>query len=148
MPKGVYVRSSEQLEQLRERNRSPQMRSIPRVISDEARQRMSEARTIHGHTRRSQMGGRNTSSTFHVWAAMIQRCTNPRNRDWGLYGGRGITVCERWRIFAHFLADMGEAPEGLTLDRRDNDGNYEPGNCRWVTPFEQVHNRRPPRRKR
>ena len=56
--------------------------------------------------------------------------------------GRGITICERWRIFENFLADMGEKPEGRTIDRRDNDGNYEPGNCRWATPKEQRANQR------
>jgi hypothetical protein len=73
---------------------------------------------------------------------MIRRCTHindPRYPDWG---GRGITVCKRWLSFDNFLADMGERPPGKTLDRKDNSGNYEPGNCRWATPHEQLVNSR------
>ena len=72
---------------------------------------------------------------------MVQRCTNPNNHKWPRYGGRGITVCERWRTYENFLADMGPRPAGMTLDRYpNNDGNYEPGNCRWATPTEQQNN--------
>ena len=73
---------------------------------------------------------------------MIERTSNPRNKAYKDYGGRGITVCERWLKFENFFADMGARPPGLTLDRRNNDGNYEPGNCRWATRHEQVVNRR------
>lgn len=82
------------------------------------------------------------TSTYTIWKTMVARCTRPHAKDFPRYGGRGITVCERWRTFANFLADMGERPAGLTLDRKDGTGGYEPANCRWATPKEQARNRR------
>jgi len=73
---------------------------------------------------------------------MISRCENPNRLDWNYYGGRNITVCAPWHVFATFLNDMGARPEGFTLDRINNNGNYEPGNCRWVSHKEQCLNRR------
>lgn len=68
---------------------------------------------------------------------MKQRCTNPRDSYWKDYGGRGIKVCERWLKFENFFMDMGPKPAGFQIDRRNNDGNYEPGNCQWVDTFKQ-----------
>lgn len=79
---------------------------------------------------------------YWVWADMIGRCTNPKHKAFKNYGGRGISVCERWRYFKPFAEDMGERPDGALLDRKDNNGNYEPGNCKWSTRKEQNSNRR------
>lgn len=75
---------------------------------------------------------------YRAWEAMRQRCLNPNNPKYPRYGGRGIKVCPRWRSFIGFLADMGKRPSAQhSLDRKDNDGNYEPDNCRWATRLEQ-----------
>ncbi len=83
--------------------------------------------------------------TYRIWAAMKQRCFNPHSSKYECYGGRGIKVCKRWagkNGFKNFLDDMGERPKGKELDRRNNDGNYEPNNCRWVSIRKNRNNTR------
>jgi hypothetical protein len=87
------------------------------------------------------------SRAHRIWAGMLARCRNPNLRAYCWYGERGITVCEDWHSFENFYADMGDPPPGLTLDRVNNDGNYEPGNCRWTTRTEQARNQRHRERK-
>ena len=78
---------------------------------------------------------------FQAWKDVLSRCTNPINKRWDRYGGRGISVCERWQKFENFYADMGERPKGKQIDRINNDKGYSPDNCRWVTRKENMNNR-------
>lgn len=97
--------------------------------------KVRKKRYKHGHI----INGKRTP-TYSSWFNMKQRCLNKNNPAYMRYGGRGITVCKRWIEFINFLIDMGERPEGMTIDRIDNDGNYEPSNCKWSIISEQRKN--------
>lgn len=96
----------------------------------------------HGHTAANGRSKRQASPTYTSWRAMRDRCSKANHHAWENYGGRGIAVCERWARFENFLADMGERPDGTSLDRIDPNGNYEPGNCRWADDVAQRRNQR------
>lgn len=95
------------------------------------------AATTHGATKRKQW-----TPEYKVWAGIMQRCLNSNQPAYARYGGRGITVCENWRDFKAFLADMGPRPDGASIDRIDNGVGYQPDNCRWATSHQQNRNRR------
>ncbi|MCX8017695.1 MAG: hypothetical protein N2690_07345 [Rhodocyclaceae bacterium] len=96
----------------------------------------SKAKTKHGKT----AGG--NSRVYRIWSNMVSRCTNPNFDAYPYYGGRGISVCDRWRLFENFLQDMGEPGPDESIDRIDPSGDYEPGNCRWSSKIEQANNTR------
>ena len=104
---------------------------------ERAQQNLPAPIRTHGEAQR----GKHTRE-YRIWIDMKSRCFNPLNKHWNDYGGRGITICDRWMDFSNFLADMGRRPSGLSIDRINNDGNYEPNNCRWATAKEQQHNQR------
>ena len=99
------------------------------------KQILRDAQTLHGHAIRR-------TATYIAWRSMRARCLKPSHKSWPDYGGRGIKICDSWLKFENFLADMGEKPAGMQLDRVDNNGNYEPSNCRWATPMQNCNNRR------
>lgn len=93
----------------------------------------SKARITHGRTK---------TKVFRVWRCIKNRCLNSKSDQWKNYGGRGIEICDRWLKFENFLADMGEPPDGHSIERIDVNGNYEPGNCKWIPAKEQQYNKR------
>ncbi|MDB4997093.1 MAG: hypothetical protein JWM74_4525 [Myxococcaceae bacterium] len=102
---------------------------------------VSRARTTHAASRKGQW-----TPEYSTWAHMHDRVKSDQDGTREYYKDRGIAVCERWKSFENFLADMGPRPPGLTIDRIDNDRGYEPGNCRWATWAQQCANRRPRRK--
>lgn len=86
--------------------------------------------------------GMSDTRVFRIWVGMLARCNNPKRLNFKNYGGRGIRVCDRWTAFENFYADMGAPPDGFELDREDNDGDYEPDNCRWLSVKANSRNRR------
>jgi hypothetical protein len=100
------------------------------------------SKRAHAGVLHKNMDGHSNTPAYSTFMSMRQRCNNKNNRHYHYYGGRGITICERWREFANFFADMGDRPPGYSLDRINPNGHYEPSNCRWVPKSEQPNNTR------
>ena len=93
-------------------------------------------------TKKNYQHGLSTHPLYHTWENMRSRCNNPKNTNYKWYGARGVIVCKRWDNFANFVADVGDKPEGMSLDRRNNMGNYDPNNIQWTSQVGQVRNSR------
>jgi hypothetical protein len=161
--------SAENVERLREMTQTPEHRERAREMgqrrgsspenlarmaefsrSPENRARLAERNKSAEHRGEVSVHGLAAHPLYDTWAGMLARCHNPKSAAWMHYGGRGIQVCREWHGVAVFVAwveaNLGARPEGHSLDRIDNDGDYEPGNVRWATALEQAANRRPSRR--
>jgi hypothetical protein len=132
-----YVRNKEKVEIICPKHgvfqQSPDNHLMGRGCPECGKEKISESRKTHGKTK---------SKEYAIWQTMKNRCYNPNYEYYHRYGGRGITICDRWlNSFENFYSDMGEKPERYSLDRINNDGNYCPENCRWATQKEQCNNK-------
>jgi hypothetical protein len=109
------------------------------------RQCNAEIHFVHRESTSRTLNQKRTTE-YQRWHSMRKRCLDPNCPAYKNYGGRGIRICKRWQHYKNFLSDMGRCPPGKSLDRINNDGDYEPSNCRWATPSQQNRNRRPLKR--
>ena len=134
MTTGIYKRDKKQLKQLKKQGfQKGNIVNLGRRCSDETKKKMGLIHTTHGKT---------STRIYKIWVGMLQRCQNSNDPSYYLYGSKGINVCKRWQKFKNFYKDMKKGySDDLTIDRIDNDGDYIPKNCRWVTRKQQSTNR-------